>query len=205
MKRFFLTVLITIAVFAAGVVAGMWIQRTQPVPPPPTTIMGEIRELPLGSRTATSASLAQQNVPKLKAEIEKLKPEVEEFKKKLEPIKQEFRDNLEALLSEEQRVRLQRLSEKHSSPPKPGETEKKSARSHRDVLDSLFPIVVVPNTLEKLRDELKLTESQQVAVHELLLKRRQKFLQLVDANPPPSLKLQHIAPLVPQVAKPDSK
>lgn len=205
MKRVLLTILVTVAVFAAGVVAGMWIQRTQPVPPPPIAIMGEIQEMPLGSRTVPSTSVANQDMPKLKAEIDKLKPEVEEFKKKLEPIKQEFRDELEALLTPKQNEKLRRLSEKSWTPPKPGEPHKKPSKSHRDGIDSLFPIVLVPNTLERLAVELKLSPDQQAAVHALLLKRRQKFLQLVDANPPPSLKLQQIAPLVPQVAKPEAK
>jgi hypothetical protein len=65
--------------------------------------------------------------------------------------------------------------------------------------------VIVPSTLDRLTDELHLTDDQRTRVHQLLLERREKFLALVDASPPPSLRLSRIAPLIPQAAKPDSK
>jgi hypothetical protein len=199
MKRIFLTAVVTACVFAAGVFAGMWVQRTQPVPAPPIGIMGEIRDVPL-SAPQKPAPTPKNDLPKIKAEVEKIKPEVEEFRKKLEPIKQEFRSSLEAVLTPAQREKLQGLSERTTGTDKPS-----TSKPQKDGLDSLFPIVVIPSTLDKLTEQLELTAEQRTAVHALLLRRREKFLQLVDASPPPSLKLSKIAPLVPQVAKPEAK
>jgi hypothetical protein len=212
MKKVLLTAGGTICVFAAGVFAGMWIQRTQPVPPPPIGMLGEIRDVPISPASqppsAAAPSKNRKDMPQLKAEIDRLKPDIEAFKKKLDPLKQEFRTKLEAQLTPEQQEKLKALSERFSGGGGKDESKEnpgKRPSPHRDGLDSLFPIVLVPTTLERLTAELQLTEAQRPVIHELLLERRQKFLQLVDANPPPSLQLGKIAPLVPQVAKPESK
>lgn len=201
MKKVLLTILVTAAVFAAGVGAGIWIQRTQPVPAPPIGLMGEIRDVPLTS-TATAPKATNEN---LNQEIERMKPYIEEFKHKLEPIKAEFRDQLDAVLTAEQREKLKALSERNASATVTDASGKSRPRHTREGLDSLFPIVIVPNTLEKLTSELKLDATQQTAVQALLLKRRAKFLELVDTTPPPSLQLGRMAPLVPQIAHPPSK
>ena len=69
----------------------------------------------------------------------------------------------------------------------------------------MFPIILVPVTLERITEKLSLNPEQQEQVRVLLLKRRQQFLELVDAAPPPSMKLSRIAPLVPQIAQPTNK
>lgn len=199
MKKVLLTIVGTAAIFGAGVFAGMWMQRTQPVPAPPIGLMGEIRDVPL-SGTAITPKPTNENVNE---QIERMKPYIEEFKHKLEPIKAEFRDQLDAVLTPEQREKLKALNEKNAAAntPDPSGKAARSRRSH-DGLDSLFPIVIVPNTLEKLTTELKLTPEQQATVQALLLKRRAKFLELVDTSPPPSLQLGRIAP---QITKPAPK
>ena len=205
MKRALLTIVATVCVFAAGVFAGRWMQRTQPLPAPPMGIMGEIRDVPLSGSPGGDASIAKtaREISQIKVEIERLKPEVEEFKKKLEPIKAQFRSDLEAVLSPEQRGKLKNLSERSSTPSTGAEGPPR--KRHRDGLDSLFPIVVIPSTLEKLTVELELTAEQQTAIYQLLLRRRTEFLHLVDTSPPPSLKLGRIAPMIPRVAKPEAK
>lgn len=192
MKRALITIFLTVAVFSAGVLTGRWMQRTQPVPPPPIGIMGEIRDVPLSASNAPATPK-----PDLQAEVDRMKPHIEAFKQKLEPIKQGFRNELDAVLTADQRLKLQQWNERTAS----GGEKKK----HKDGLDSLFPIVIVPSTLDRLTDELHLTDDQRTRVHQLLLERREKFLALVDASPPPSLRLSRIAPLIPQAAKPDSK
>lgn len=211
-----LTIVGTACVFAAGVFAGMWIQRTQPVPAPPIGVMGEIRDVPL-TASSTPAAAAPAKAPvatdgvKLSAQIERMKPDIEAFRQKLEPIKTEFRDNLDAVLRPEQREKLKAWNERNTEKTENKdskdvkEAKGKPHRPPRDGLDSLFPIVLVPATLEKISAELQLDEAQKQAVQALLLKRRAKFLELVDATPPPSLNLGKIAPLVPQVAQPPTK
>lgn len=200
MKKVLLTIFATSCIFAAGVFAGMWIQRTQPLPAPPIGFLGEIHDVPLSSNAAPNSSDA---MPRLAADLEKLKPDIVAFKNKLEPIKSEFREQLNAVLSEEQREKLKLLNERVASAAV--ESNGSTARRPSDGMDALLPIVIVPTTLERLCAELHLDEGQKTAVQALLLKRRDSFLRLVDTTPPPSLQLRRIAPLIPQIAQPASK
>lgn len=205
MKKIFLTVFATSCIFAAGVFAGMWIQRTQPLPAPPIGFLGEIRDVPLSSSNPSSDLTSSANaMPQLTADIEKLKPDIVAFKNKLEPIRTEFREQLDALLSEDQREKLKALNERITT-NSPAEVNGGSTKKPRDGLDSLLPIVIVPTTLDRLSAELRLDNGQKAAVQALLLKRRARFLELVDTTPPPSLQLRRIAPLIPQIAQPASK
>jgi hypothetical protein len=205
MKKVLLTVFATSCIFAAGVFAGMWIQRTQPLPAPPIGFLGEIRDVPLSSSNSSrNYSQSTDALPRLAADMEKLKPDILAFKNKLEPIKTEFREQLDALLTEDQRARLKVLNEQVASTTVP-DAGGSSAKKPHDGLDSLLPIVIVPSTLERLSAELRLDEGQKAGVQALLLKRRARFLDLVDTTPPPSLQLRRIAPLIPQIAQPSSK
>lgn len=204
MKKVLLTVFATSCIFAAGVFAGMWIQKTQPLPAPPIGFLGEIRDVPLSnSNIAAASNHSIHAMPQLAADIEKLKPDIIAFKNKLEPIKTEFREQLDALLTEEQREKLKILNERIASISS-SDTTGASTRAHEG-LDSLLPIVIVPGTLDRLSAELRLDGGQKAAVQALLLKRRTRFLELVDTSPPPSLQLRRIAPLIPQIAQPPSK
>lgn len=206
MKKVFLTVFATSCIFAAGVFAGMWIQRTQPLPAPPIGFLGEIHDVPLSSNAgAENANASADAMPRLAADLEKLKPDIVAFKNKLEPIKSEFREQLDALLSPEQREKLKLLNERVARATTVTDANGNSAQKPRDGLDALLPIVIVPTTLERLCAELRLDEGQKTAVQALLLKRRTRFLELVDTTPPPSLQLRRIAPLIPQIAQPASK
>jgi hypothetical protein len=50
-------------------------------------------------------------------------------------------------------------------------------------------------TLERMTNELKLDDTQREKVRDLLRVRREKFVELVDSAPPPSLMLSRLAPL----------
>ena len=54
--------------------------------------------------------------------------------------------------------------------------------------------VSVTMRFDQLKKELKLTAEQEPKVRDLLLSRRQKFLALIDASPPPSIILSRLAP-----------
>jgi hypothetical protein len=201
MKQIFLTIAGTAVVFGAGVWAGMWMQRTQPLPPPPMGIMGEIRDVPLSGNGQPSS----HGHADLKAELERMQPEIDAFKKKLDPIKDEFRQSLETQLRPDQKEKLKALSERWNSTTPPTTSHPGHPPHFHDGLESLFPIVLVANTLERLTDELKLDGAQQASVRDLLLQRRAKFLDLVDHSPPPSLRLGRLAPLAPQNAETEKK
>jgi len=204
--RILLTIIGTVLIFGAGVFAGAWMQRTQAFPPPPTEIMGEIRDMPMsGSRPAAHREMDPARAAELRAQIEKLQPEIDAFKKKLDPIKTQCRHSLEAILTPEQRERLAAFHERAAAQPAPaipgGEVHNRTWHPHEG-LESLFPIVLVENTLDRLTEELDLTADQRAKVRALLLDRRSQFLELVDHSPPPSLRLSRLSPLATPQPKP---
>ncbi len=197
--RILLTIIGTVLIFGSGVFAGVWMQRTQPLPPPPTEIMGEIRDMPMGGKSAPHRDFDKAHTAELRAQIEKLQPEIDDFKKKLDPIKTQCRHNLEAVLTPDQRTRLDGFREKSAQLPPNiagGEVHNRTWHPHEG-LESLFPIVLVENTLDRLTEELSLTPDQKNKVRELLMERRSQFLDLVDHSPPPSLRLSRLSPLGP--------
>jgi hypothetical protein len=195
MSKGLLFALTTLIGFATGIVAGMWIQRHQPVPAAPTGVLGEVRDVPLAPAKSEPKKDQPKSPPRDQAAINRINAEIEAFKKRVEPIKTEFREKLSALLTPEQRERLMALTEQAipstqtnaagATPPAP---------SRRSGFDSTVTIVLVPITLEKLSEDLKLEEAQKPQVLQLLLERRAKFLALVDAMPPPSWQLGKVAP-----------
>jgi hypothetical protein len=62
--------------------------------------------------------------------------------------------------------------------------------------------VVVPMTLDRMSNELKLDEAQREKVRDFLRVRREKFIELVDSSPPLSLMLSRLAPIAQRLADP---
>ena len=60
----------------------------------------------------------------------------------------------------------------------------------------------LPMTLERMSTELKLDDAQRDKVKDLLRVRREKFIELVDSAPPPSLMLSRLAPLAQRLGEP---
>jgi len=199
MNKGFVVALATLIGFAAGTFAGSWMQRTQPVPPPPTGgVLGELRDAPLNAAPENPDAPKPSGQPLPDEALRQMKAEIDAFKKKVEPIKLEFRTQLDALLTPVQRERLKALSEKPPA-PKPDSKEKPDpAKDWRyrlyDGMDSTITMVVIPFTLARLTEELGLSYAQREAVHQLLIQRREKFLALVDSTPPPSFNLGKLAP-----------
>jgi hypothetical protein len=212
MNRGFIIAYVTVIGFAVGVFAGAWMQRHQPMPAPPGEVLGELRDMPLGSsaqRTITPPAVVRPPRPEVLAQLTAAS---EAFKKRLEPIKAEFRSQLEAMLSPKQLELLKALSEKPAPMPTaaspatpaqpPGEGKNKTPEprppaprpSRYDGFDSVITIVVIPFTHARFTEELGLDEAQQEALQTLLLQRRAKFLALVDSLPPPSVNLGKVAP-----------
>jgi uncharacterized membrane protein len=204
MNRGFFIALATLIGFSVGTFAGSWMQRHQPVPAPPTGLMGEVRDMPLNTSLPTDPNAPRPSGQPLAEEaLRQMKAEIDAFKKKVDPIKTEFRAQLEAVLTPVQRERLKAMSERPPQPaPAPGTPVSKDKpdpakdRGYRmyDGLDSTITLVVIPFTLARLTEELALTPAQRDAVHKLLIQRREKFIALVDSTPPPSFNLGKIAP-----------
>lgn len=203
MNKGFVVALATLIGFAAGTFAGSWMQRTQPVPPPPSGgVLSELRDAPLNSAPENPDAPKPSGQPLPDEALRQMKVEIDAFKKRVEPIKLEFRTQLEALLTPVQKDRLKAIIERPAPPPpKPGE-KVDPAKDWRyriyDGLDSTITLVVIPFTLARLNEELGLSYAQREAVHQLLIQRREKFLALVDSTPPPSFNL---GKLVPQAAE----
>lgn len=199
MNKGFVVALATLIGFSAGTFAGSWMQRTQPVPAPPTGgVLGELRDAPLNSAPENPDAPKPSGQPLPDEALRQMKAEIDAFKKKVDPIKLEFRTQLEALLTPVQKERLKAIIERPAPPPlKPGE-KADPAKDWRyriyDGLDSTITLVVIPFTLARLNEELGLSYAQREAVHQLLIQRREKFLALVDSTPPPSFNLGKLAP-----------
>jgi hypothetical protein len=199
MNKGFIIAFATLIGFAAGTFAGSWMQRTQPVPPPPSGgILSELRDAPLNSVPENPDAPKPSGQPLPDEALRQMKAEIDAFKKKVEPIKLEFRTQLEALLTPVQRERLKAMTEKPAPPKlKPGE-KPDPAKDWRyriyDGMDTAITLVVIPFTLARLTEELGLSYAQREAVHQLLIQRREKFLALVDSTPPPSFNLGKLVP-----------
>jgi hypothetical protein len=199
MNKGFVIALTTLIGFAAGTFAGSWMQRTQPVPPPPAGgILSELRDAPLNSAPENPDAPKPSGQPLPDEALRQMKIEIDAFRKKVEPIKLEFRTQLEALLTPVQRERLKAIIERPPA-PKPDPKEKADpAKDWRyrlyDGMDSTITLVVIPFTLARLNEELGLSYAQREAVHQLLIQRREKFLALVDNTPPPSFNLSKLVP-----------
>lgn len=158
------------------------------MPPPPFGALDEFspHRPPWGGREGGRFQMSEEKIAQIKAEMEKIRPEVEAFQTKLKAIETDFRTKLEAMLTPEQRKLLAALPEPGPKrfgphPGRPGPFE--------GPLEGLAIFTIVKPALDHLSDELKLTAPQQVTLKALLLERREKFLDLVDSTPPPSLKL----------------
>jgi hypothetical protein len=57
-------------------------------------------------------------------------------------------------------------------------------------------------TLDRMATELNLDEAQRDKVRDLLRVRREKFIELVDSVPPPSLMLSRLAPMAQRLSQP---
>lgn len=205
MNKALLIIPATAGVFCAGLAAGIWVQRTPPLPAPPTDLMGELLDRAPRDHVSVQAQApdADHAIAELQAQVESLKAEIDLFRKKFEPIKTEFNQGLNAILTPEQRTRFAAMVERGAAANLRGPDGKPNRAM--EPIDSMIPIVIVPSSLDRLTEELKLTEEQRASVRLLLIARRAQFLKLVDDSPPPSLKLGRIAPLIPSIAKPDAK
>jgi hypothetical protein len=190
--------LTTLIGFSAGTFAASWMHNHQPVPAPPTGLMGEVRDMPLNTALPDDPNTPPPSGQPLQEEaLRQMKAEIDAFKKKVDPIKTEFRTQLEALLTPVQRERLKAMTERPPQPagtPAPKESSKDRGYRMYDGLDSTITLVVIPFTLARITEELGLTPAQRDAVHKLLIQRRERFIALVDSTPPPSFNLSKIAP-----------
>jgi hypothetical protein len=192
-------VAVTILVFMLGLGVGVWTQRIWPVPPPPIRLMGEFGPPPLHgfgfpgppSPEQWMLGLApgqQISTRRMRARIEALEPRIDAFRHKVDAIEGDFHTKLDALLTPEQRSKLNILgtSMPHGPPPPP------IPGCAGEMGDLFVPMVIYVPTLDRLSEVLQLNQNQRNQLKTLMVERRAQMLALVDNTPPPSFSLGQI-------------
>jgi hypothetical protein len=213
MKLRLLVAALTILVFAVGFGAGIWTQHHRPLLSPPIGLLGEIRNRSFDVHVQLSDPAA---IAKINAEIERMKPDIDAFREKLDALNDDFRQKFAVLLTPAQHEQFEKMHKRYeedlqarrASTPLPAIEAAPAGGAtlklpfFAEPVEGMTSIVVVPLALDHLSDQLKLDDHQKVALRQLLLDRREKFLALIDATPPPSIRLNRLAPLINRLATP---
>lgn len=209
MKEQLQVVVLTIVVFGAGLLTGVWTQRSRPVPPPPMAVMGEFHGLPhlppWGGAMGTMRWMARGNRQEIARRLAQLRPQFEAFRSKVEAIQDDYHKSLEAILTPAQQAKLAA----RPLPPKPPELPAlppdlpepppgmpgppPGMPGPSEELGGPFVgMIIYQPVLQFMAGYLDLNPGQREQLKQLLIKRRQNLLDLVDATPPPSLMLDKV-------------
>jgi hypothetical protein len=207
-----LTVLVSLALFAMGFVAGLWAERHRSIPPPPGAFMGEFgpHSGPMGSGPRGQHTPPPLNRAQVVDQINRLRPEIEAFTARINEIYAQFDRDLDPILNPDQKKAYdEQFRARRNVGPPPEMLKDPRPLSDEQVFDlmqrpmrTLAYFVVLPMTLDRMNSVLKLDEVQQGKVRDLLRVRREKFLELVDSAPPPSLNLSRLAPFAQRLVEP---
>jgi hypothetical protein len=204
MKDRVLAALLTLAVFAAGFGSGLWAERHRPFPAPPGSFMGEF-----GKPSAKPAK-TPVNRAELLEQVDRLRPEMETFRGQMTEIYAQFDSDVEPILTPEQRNVYAKKFKAHRGFGPPPEIVTDDQPLSDDQIEQLLQrpfrtlafFVDIPMTLDRMATVLKLDDAQRDKMKDLLRIRREKFIELVDSAPPPSLMLSRLAPLVQRITAP---
>lgn len=209
MKQRLLIAILTIVVLGAGFAAGRWTERTACKVPPPPQLLGELSPEKQQDGQKASNSNPQPNVAEIAAQLQRIGPEVERFRLRMLEIDRELDHDIEGILNPEQLEMFRKIVKKYADLrtredaqwdlPTPL-TAEEIVRLQQKPLHKMLAIVVVPMRLEWNVKDLKLDEKQKEQLREILVRRREKFLALVDSSPPPSLTLSRLAPMAKRLA-----
>lgn len=201
--------MLTIAVFAAGYGARVWADHHACKVPPAPKLLGELS----GQQNAAAAS-SPEPLPKpakIATALQKLGPEIDKFQTSVKAIDSELDAGVLALLRPDQKPRwdkmiahraVYRAQEEAGIPAGGLLTPEQIMNLQQRPLYKLLAVVVVPLKLEWLVHDLDLDAQQQEEARKLLLVRREKFLALLDASPPPTLRLSRLMPLAERIGEP---
>jgi hypothetical protein len=164
--------------------------------------MGEFGARPGGGVRGT----APINRAELSEQIEKIRPEMDAFRARIDEIYGQFDHDISTVLTPEQEATYVKRFRSQRGLPPPGEDKPLSDEEIERLLQRPFRtlayFVVIPMTLERMTTELKLDEGQRDKVKDFLRVRREKFIELVDSAPPPSLMLSRLAPVAQRLGEP---
>lgn len=176
MKENIHIVIITLVLFLAGMLTGIWTQKTKATPPPPLPFMGEFAKGPHGSMSPKMP----EEVSNMKGQGEKQQSAIEGFEQKLTAIMTDARSKIETVLTPEQKTKFAEFQKDHELPRFGGMPFRGFPEPH---FAGLF---IYKPQIERLATELKLDDGQRARVDEILKARRQAIIDLLDSNPPPS-------------------
>ena len=204
-------VIFTAAVFGAGYGARVWIANDATVPPPPVAIGTEFTHGPGSAAAATDPKNAKRPAPnsqpldrpKLMGEIQRYSSNIKSYQARLDELDANFDRGLLPLITDEQRGCYATLQKRWAERRAKGEaaiaaetaplSDEQIFRLQQRPLYGVLGSVSVTMRFDQLKKELKLTADQEPKVRTLLRARREKFLDLVDATPPPSITLSQLA------------
>lgn len=233
MKKVLLLILLTAAAFGAGLGAGLWsIRHCSPVPRPPTSLFSEFWDVTRPGSTLQSLVKSRPELAStVNCELEKLRPDIDAFRMKMRAIETDFRTQVGAMLRPDQQARFAALQKRHDptralvkaatspapaaqeapapavNPPATPGRDTKVTRMYFDSIEAITAIVCTSYTLERYACALQLDAAQKEQLLPLLRARRDRFIELVDAESPPSMKLGYIAEFILQseAAEPQPK
>ena len=203
MKQRLLIAFLTMVVLGAGYVAGVWTERRSCKVPSPPALLGELSTSKRPAH-AKPAPKPAPNAAQLAAEIERLRPQIEEFRVRLNELDREMDRGIDEILTPSQRVKFAgivkyyadlRAKEDAATSRGAPLTAEEITRLQQQPLYTMLSIVVIPLRLQWTTHDLDLDAAQQEKFRQILVKRRDKFIALVDSSPPPSLELSKLAPL----------
>jgi hypothetical protein len=215
MRQFVAISVLSVAVFSAGYGVRIWVDDHRPLPRPPGPFMGEFATpaaaaaSAAASATSAAAPAAQHpwTRPDLAAKIEQYRAQMDVYHVRMGAIDAEFERNLVAVLTPEQRAHhAEVLARKAARPAHPEETQPLTDDQITSLLQrpmlTVFRNITLQMKADDLNKELKLDAAEQDQVKELLRKRREEFIALVDSVPPPSLIYMSLAPAAQRLAAP---
>jgi hypothetical protein len=133
----------------------------------------------VGNGTSGHGPVSPQEIRKRMAI---LIPQITDFQQKVDAIEQQFRTSFDAILSSEQKQKLDAITKRLASFPDP-------LPGCAPGMGPIFvSMVIYRPTFEHLSEDLTLDEKQQHQLMDLLTARRNNLLALVDTTPPPSFK-----------------
>jgi hypothetical protein len=217
MKQRLLIALLTAIGFAAGFGARMMTESGPTVPPPPAPGSEFVRPgtgvVAADAKERRSPSYSEKDRAKLLADIQNYRRQIDEYRNRIDDIAADFEHELVPVLNAEQRAKLETM-QKHSAERR-AKGEKAAAETVTLSDEQIFQLqqrplwnalwnVAINWRLDRLNRDFKLDDAQQAKIRALLQKRREKFLNLVDSTPPPSITLSQLAPQAEKLGAPQN-
>jgi hypothetical protein len=207
-------VLGALAGFGVGIAVAYFRAQSHRALPEPTAQVGRELTISPAARPLT-LPISSEDVRRLEEQMARVEADREAFEKEFSALNTEFRRRIEAVLDPEQTRQYVRLAAQvepvrqaldlppghgprdvligHPGPRAEGIGPTAPSVLPPEVLTSILELTFVSWSLDNLSAALALRPDQKENIRALLHERRQRFLELVDRTPPPSLRLLTIA------------